>query len=89
MSADIPIRITYPDPFKPTGLQFTMPSAGKVTITLVDRHGRTISDIMRLEPLSAGPHMVEFPSHVTRMRGVYIEIIVAIGDEETRSVKAL
>lgn len=74
-TSDLPEGFTlsqnYPNPFNPsTNIEFSIPFASDVTLTITDLTGRTVST-MKLPAMSAGSHSITF--NATKMSsGIYI-----------------
>jgi hypothetical protein len=74
-TSDLPEGFTlsqnYPNPFNPsTNIEFSIPFASDVTLTITDLTGRTVST-MKLPAMSAGSHSITF--NASKMSsGIYI-----------------
>ncbi len=53
-------RLTYPNPFNPSGLEFDLPAIARVTLQIFDMEGKEIAALLQDQELQAGKHTVEF-----------------------------
>ena len=78
----------YPNPFNPeTTIQFTMPGAGNVALTVYDLLGRRVSTLVDGK-LDAGQHVARWSGR-DYASGVYFYRLVAPGFVETRKMVLL
>jgi len=72
----------FPNPFKEmTNIQYTLPEAGKVMVTVYDNMGREVKTLVD-ERQMAGEHKVEFSSNDANGSGVYMYRITVQGNSE-------
>lgn len=95
--ADLPAVFSvgepYPNPFNPsTSIEFTLPSAERVSLTVFDITGRKVRDLVS-GPLSAGSHTVSWDGRDENGReissGVYIARIIAGQETASRKMSLL
>ncbi|MBI1804317.1 MAG: T9SS type A sorting domain-containing protein [Ignavibacteriae bacterium] len=60
MVYELTSRLSYPDPFKPSGVEFELPTHAEVTLTLFDQSGREVTTLLKDKPLAAGTHTIDF-----------------------------
>lgn len=52
-------NLIYPNPFKPSGIEFEMPQDGTVSLELLDASGAVIEHVIHEEKYSKGLHKLE------------------------------
>ena len=63
-------RLTYPNPFSPSGIDFELPDGAHVTLRILDALGREIALLIEGVFYSAGTHHVDFePAFWSRASG--------------------
>ena len=60
MLKDFASRLSYPNPFKPSGIEFDLPADGLVTVEIYDDSGKEIATVTKDAPFIAGTHRLEF-----------------------------
>ena len=60
MVMEISSRLSYPDPFKPSGVEFELPQPAEVTLAIFDNSGREVATLLHDEVLNPGVHMIDF-----------------------------
>ncbi|HUN65064.1 MAG TPA: hypothetical protein VMW43_03115 [Bacteroidota bacterium] len=53
-------RLTYPNPFNPSGIDFDLPGDARVTLQIFDHAGLEIATLRKDHPYPGGTHHVEF-----------------------------
>ncbi len=53
-------RLAYPDPLKPSGIEFDLPEEACVALSLFDIDGHEIAILIDNQTLPAGTHTVDF-----------------------------
>jgi hypothetical protein len=78
------LKQNYPNPFNPsTVIEYTLPEASVVTLTVYDILGRGVATILDHSSVEAGIHQVEFQSGTLASSGIYFYKISA--QSSTRS----
>jgi len=52
-------RLSYPDPFKPVGIEFELPEDATVTIQIFDNNGTAKLSLLEQTNMKTGVHMLE------------------------------
>jgi hypothetical protein len=60
MNTGISSRLYYPDPFQPTGIEFTLEETALVTLKILDGSGKEVETLLDHQPCSSGEHQVPF-----------------------------
>lgn len=89
MTSDLHVNLLYPDPFRPAGLEFNLPEAAVVSVTLTDAEGNAISSPYDRIRLPAGRHALSFSHDPTGGRARYANLFVELPGETLRVVKPL
>lgn len=55
-------RLTYPNPFAPSGIDFDLPQDATVSLTILDDSGREVATLLNKERHGAGTHHVDIAS---------------------------
>jgi|ERR1041384_3280771 hypothetical protein len=55
-------RLTYPNPFSPSGIDFDLPQKATVSLTILDSEGHEVANLIKSAPYDAGTHHVEIGS---------------------------
>ena len=53
-------RLTYPNPFNPSGIDFDLPADALVTLQLLDDAGRELATLIDKRPYTTGTHHIDF-----------------------------
>ncbi len=53
-------RLTYPNPFTPTGIDFDLPQEALVTLEILDESGHALTELMSRRRFGAGTHHIDF-----------------------------
>jgi hypothetical protein len=53
-------KLIYPNPFEPSGIEFTLSVGGSVTLEILDEQGKAIAPLVVQKPYGAGTHRVQF-----------------------------
>jgi hypothetical protein len=53
-------RLTYPNPFNPSGIDFDLPGDAFVTLQILDETGKEVSRPIDKRPYPVGTHHIEF-----------------------------
>lgn len=81
VASDFVVMQNFPNPFNPiTTIQYTLPDAGAVTLTVYDYIGRVVFQTIH-EDQSAGTHTQQFDAS-TLASGVYISELKSVGNVE-------
>ena len=59
MAPQFTSRLTYPNPFSPSGISFDLPDKARVTLKIFDKAGREVRTLIDNESLDSGTHHVE------------------------------
>ena len=89
MKPEIKTKLLYPDPFQPAGVEFELPEAAVVTVTLVGSNGTILRTLTDSAQLSAGTHVVEFESHSAQRDACYLHLEVSIHGEVLQFTRPL
>ncbi|MEM9529047.1 MAG: T9SS type A sorting domain-containing protein, partial [Bacteroidota bacterium] len=74
----------FPNPFvEETTIRFSLPEAGEATISILDLHGRVLTDITR--EFAAGPNTVTLDGNKF-ISGVFVYTLTYKGERLTRSM---
>ncbi len=60
MNVEFSSRLSYPDPFKPSGVEFELPTSAEVTLTIFDHSGREVATLLQEALLNPGTHTIDF-----------------------------
>jgi hypothetical protein len=76
MGGELASRLTYPDPFNPSGIDFDLPDDARVTLTILDTSGQEVTTIIDNVVYPAGTHHIEVGSaplaqSVSNGQGIY------------------
>ncbi len=55
---ELKTRLSYPDPFKPVGIEFELPEDATVTVKIFDEKGNEVNTVITDEPFEAGKHFL-------------------------------
>lgn len=84
--ADFALEQNYPNPFNPsTNINFALPQASKVTLTVYDMLGRKVATLINGDQLQAANHSVKFDASALAS-GMYIYRIEAGSFVSTRKM---
>lgn len=89
MPADLHVKPIYPDPFRPAGLEFDLPEAAVVTVTITDAEGKTIASLHERLRLPAGHHVLPFRHDPQDGLARYANLFVEMQGESLRIVKPI
>ena len=84
MARDFASRLTYPSPFKPSGIEFDLPDNAAVTLKIFDNSGREVATVIENRQYEAGTHYIELNS-VNLAHGVYFYRL-SVQDRDKRLV---
>ncbi|TAK67374.1 MAG: T9SS type A sorting domain-containing protein [Bacteroidetes bacterium] len=89
MKNEFRTRLNYPDPFKPTGIEFDLPETALVTVKIFHNDGQEVKTIIENENYSAGQHKLSVNIE-SFYGGNYVYRITAKGERhefsETRRI---
>jgi hypothetical protein len=89
MNSNLSSRLYYPDPFKPTGIKFTLEEAGIVTLKILDSSGREAETLIDNIQYPPGEHIVLLDL-LKYSSGEYLyRIIVQIRDRNITETKRI
>lgn len=89
MTSDLQVHLLYPDPFQPAGLEFDLPTAAVVSVTLTDAAGNVIASQYDRIRLPAGRHALSFSHDPKGGMARYANLFVELPGETLRIVKPL
>ena len=89
MQNDFYSRLNYPDPFKPTGIEFELPEDALVTITIFDSRGQQVKTMMTGERYSAGHHTFAVNLDGFAKENYFYKITATSGKNEYSETKRL
>ena len=84
MKQQFSTRLSYPDPFKPVGIEFELPEDANVTVKIFDESGLEVNTVIRDEPYKAGKHFLNV-NLKSSQAGVLSYRIIAVGTAATYS----
>lgn len=89
INADFTSRVTYPDPFKPTGIEFDLPEDAHVTLTLFDHVGSELSKLITNQLYKAGTHTIDFTAK-GYTKGIYFyRLLIQSGEKKFIDTKRI
>ena len=53
-------RLTYPNPFQPSGIDFDLPDEANVSLQVLDKTGHVVKTILDHQSYPFGTHHIEF-----------------------------
>ena len=76
MGGGLASRLTYPDPFNPSGIDFDLPDEARVTLTILDNAGQEVTTLIDDVVYAAGTHHFEvgpalWAQNLTASQGMY------------------
>jgi len=74
-------RISYPDPFKPSGVEFELSSPAEVTLTIFDHSGHEVATLLQNQTLNSGTHTIDFSNIKLTESFYFYRLSVMIGGE--------
>ncbi len=77
-------RLSYPNPFKPTGIEFDLPLDAMVSLSIMDSSGKEIVNLINSEFRRSGTHTVTIDFELYG-NGNYFFRLIAISEKETFS----
>jgi hypothetical protein len=89
VSNSVSSRLYYPNPFQPTGIEFTLEEDGIVTVTITDSSGKDVETLIDRQPRLAGKHLVPFDPEKYKAGEYWYQIAIEIGEKiltETRKL---
>ena len=82
-------RISYPDPFKPSGVEFELPSPAEVTLTIFDQSGREVATLLQKVALDPGTHTIEFSDVEFTNNMYFYRLLVKMDGQEYVDTKTI
>lgn len=82
-------RLVYPDPFKPVGIEFELPTDALVTLKIYDEHGGEISTILEDVFLRAGTHSFEVDKAVLAVPTSLSRLTVKVKGQELTETRKI
>jgi len=81
MVFELTSRVSYPDPFKPSGIEFKLPASAEVTLALFDPSGQEVATLLQNQTLDSGTHSVDFSKIKLTESFYFYRLSVMIGEE--------
>lgn len=78
-------RLTYPDPFKPTGIEFELGHGGAVTLSILNVSSTQIDILLDRVELAAGHHEVSIAPY-RLAPGTYVYTLTLASEEESNTI---
>ena len=82
-------RLTYPDPLKPSGIEFDLPEDSRVTLVLFDPQGHELAKVIEDQLLTAGTHSIDFVAHGFSQGAYLCRLSVAFGGKQFIDTKRI
>ena len=79
MPKEFTSRPSYPDPLKPSGIEFELPEDARVTLKIFNGSGEEVATVIDDREYKAGTHTVELKTEAYA-RGVYFYRLSAQGN---------
>lgn len=89
MENQILARLTYPDPFRPAGLEFTLPTTATVSVIVADTDGTILKTLADDAKMQEGRHVLEFDLCSGQRGGSYVYLKISMNDEEFQFVRPI
>lgn len=90
MTNSVLSRLSYPNPFKPTGIEVDLPSAAVITVAILDGLGNILETIIDQQHVIAGKHHVPLDTAKYASGPYWYQLSAQMGGEtfvETREVR--
>ena len=82
-------RLNYPDPFRPSGIEFVLPDDAIVTITIFDNKGQQVKTLITKKEYSAGHNTIPFDQEGFIKNDYFYRITATIRNKEYTETKRL
>lgn len=82
-------RLSYPDPLKPSGIEFTLPEPSSVTLTIFDTEGHEVAKLIDNVRMQAGTHSVDFVSRGYAQGTYYYRLHVEVAGKQLIDTKRI
>lgn len=89
MMKEFTSRLSYPNPFGPTGVEFDLPEDGYVTLTVFDGEGNELATLINNEWRTAGTHVVDFTQRGYNHGAYFYRLRVTIGAKDFIDTKRI
>lgn len=63
MEKEFVSRLTYPDPFSPSGIEFNLPAEARITLKLLNESGDELATLVDQQTYNAGMHRIDLGQH--------------------------
>ena len=82
MEQEFTSRLTYPDPFSPSGIEFDLPTEARITLKLLNEAGDELATLVDQQSYRAGRHRIDLGLYGYG-KGVYFYRLAIERDEKT------
>jgi len=89
VNTNISSRLFYPNPFQPTGIEFTLEESAVVTVKILDGSGKEIETLIDHQLYSRGDHVVQYDPEKFKTGECWYQITVSIGDRNFIDTKQI
>ena len=89
MNNNISSRLYYPNPFQPTGIEFTLEEDAQVTVKILDGSGKDVETLIDCQPYPPGDHVVQFDTAKYKTGEYWYQISAKIGDRIFNEAKEI
>jgi hypothetical protein len=86
---NISSRLFYPNPFQPTGIEFTLEETAIVTVKIIDGSGKEIETLIDHLPFLPGEHVVQYDPEKFKTGKYWYQITVTIGEKNFIETKQI
>ena len=80
MNTNISSRLFYPNPFQPTGIEFTLEESAVVTVKILDGSGKEVETLIDHQSYLPGEHVVQYDPVKFKTGEYWYQITVNIGE---------
>jgi hypothetical protein len=90
MNNTISSRLIYPNPFQPTGIEFTLEEEAQITVKILDSSGQEIKTLIDSQAYFAGTHVIPLELVKNKTGEYWYQITINIGEKriiETRQIR--
>ena len=74
MAPQLTSRLTYPNPFSPSGIAFDLPEKARVTLKIFDEAGKEVRTLIENQSLDPGTRVVD-PQRRRRKGNVFLQAL--------------
>lgn len=82
MEKEFVSRLTYPDPFSPSGIEFNLPTEARITLKLLNDTGDELVTLADQQSFGAGMHRIDLGQH-GYIKGVFFYRLTIDRDGKT------